>query len=117
MQGLGEGVLGTAILDLTVELILAAPCKNTHVKPLRLPEMPTAMEVAWLGPTRRVTRRAGVAGGGEVPWGGMEGWRMQPSLGAAEGGSWDGNSTGAVSGAGTGTASPAGLSGNITGQG
>lgn len=42
---------------------------------------------------------------------------MQPRLGRVEGGLWDGNSTEAVSEAGTGTASPDGLSGNITGQG
>jgi len=42
---------------------------------------------------------------------------MQPGLGAAEGGLLDGSSTGAISRAGTGAASPDGLSGDITGQG
>lgn len=41
---------------------------------------------------------------------------MHPGLGAVEGGLWDGNSTGAIGGAGTRTASPDGLSGNITGH-
>lgn len=47
----GCGVLGTVILNLATELILAAAYKKMLAKPLKLPEMPIASaEVAWLGP-------------------------------------------------------------------
>lgn len=57
--------------------------------------------------------RAGVREGVRCPG---EGWRDAAQAGCSGGRLVDGNSTGAVSGAGTGTASPDGPSGNVTGQ-
>lgn len=115
MEGLDKGYLpGSASLDLTVELVLEAPCEDTYAKPLRLPLDASSNEVVWLGPVKSVMCRAGVQ---ELRGAlGRDGGR-QPGLGASGGDLWDGNSTGAIVMAGMGTASPDGLSGNITGQG
>lgn len=83
--------LGSAVLDLTVELILEAPCKHTCVKPLRLPLDASSNEMVWLGPMKSVMCRAG---GQEVRGALGRDGEMQPRLRASGGDLWGGNSRG-----------------------